>query len=65
MNVLDRTEELFNKLLDEHPPELILGALDEMARMPKEELLALGKLCEIINRAEAAEAEKAENHQLD
>ena len=55
MNGLDRTEELFNKLLDEHPPELILGALDEMARMPKEELIALGKLCEIINRAEAAE----------
>lgn len=64
MNVLDRTEELFNKLLDEHPPELILGALDEMARMSKEELVALGKLCEMINRAEAEEAEKAKNHQL-
>ena len=42
MNVLNRTEELFNKLLDEHPPELILGALDEMARMLKEELIAPG-----------------------
>ncbi|QUG41232.1 hypothetical protein KD050_18435 [Psychrobacillus sp. INOP01] len=50
---MDRTEELFNKLLDEHPPELILGALDEMSRMKREELLALGKLCKIIDRAEA------------
>jgi len=63
VNVLDRAEELLNKLMDEHPPELILGALDEMARMPKEELIALGKLCEIINRAAAAEVEKAKNHQ--
>lgn len=58
MKVLDRTEELFNKLLDEHPPELVLGALDEMSRMNREELLALGKLCEVINRAE-----EAKNHQ--
>jgi len=65
VNGLDRTEELFNKLLDEHPPELILGALDEMSRMNRNELLALSKLCEIINRAEAAEAEKAKNHQPD
>lgn len=65
MNGLDRTEELFNKLLDEHPPELILGALDEMSRMNRNELLALSKLCEIINRAEAAEADKAKNHQPD
>lgn len=60
MKVLDRTEELFNKLLDEHPPELVLGALDEMSRMNKEELIALGKLCEVINRAE-----EAKNHQPD
>lgn len=57
MKVLDRTEELFNKLLDEHPPELVLGALDEMSRMNREELIALGKLCEVINRVEA------KNHQ--
>ncbi|MER2171840.1 MAG: hypothetical protein ABS938_14555 [Psychrobacillus psychrodurans] len=57
---MDRTEELFNKLLDEHPPELVLGALDEMSRMNKEELIALGKLCEVINRAE-----EAKNHQPD
>lgn len=60
MKVLDRTEELFNKLLDEHPPELVLGALDEMSRMNREELIALGKLCEVINRAE-----EAKNHQPD
>ncbi|MEK4085584.1 hypothetical protein MKZ20_17400 [Psychrobacillus sp. FSL K6-2684] len=54
---MDRTEELFNKLLDEHPPELVLGALDEMSRMNREELIALGKLCEVINRVEA------KNHQ--
>ncbi|MEK3994632.1 hypothetical protein MKY29_07735 [Psychrobacillus sp. FSL K6-2365] len=65
MKVLDRTEELFNKLLDEHPPELILGALDEMSRMNREELVALGKLCEVINRTEAAEVEKAKEHQPD
>ncbi len=65
MKVLDRTEELFNKLLDEHPPELVLGALDEMSRMNREELIALGKLCEVINRAEAAEVEKAKEHQPD
>lgn len=57
---MDRTEELFNKLLDEHPPELVLGALDEMSRMNREELIALGKLCEVINRAE-----EAKNHQPD
>lgn len=60
MKVLDRTEELFNKLLDEHPPELVLGALDEMSRMNREELIALGKLREVINRAE-----EAKNHQPD
>jgi hypothetical protein len=65
VKVLDRTEELFNKLLDEHPPELVLGALDEMSRMNREELIALGKLCEVINRAEAAEVEKAKEHQPD
>ena len=65
MKVLDRTEELFNKLLDEHPPELVLGALDEMSRMNREELIALDKLCEVINRAEAAEIEKAKEHQPD
>ncbi|MCZ8541946.1 hypothetical protein M9R85_16875 [Psychrobacillus psychrodurans] len=56
---MDRTEELFNKLLDEHPPELILGALDEMSRMSRNELLALSELCEVINRVEA------KNHQPD
>lgn len=61
MDILDRTEELFNKLMDEHPPELILGALDEMSRMNRNELLALSKLCEIINRAEAAEEVKTTN----
>ena len=60
---MDRTEELFNKLLDEHPPEVILGALDEMSRMNRDELVALGNLCEIIDRAEAAE--EAKNHQPD
>ena len=59
MKVLDRTEELFNKLLDEHPPELILGALNEMSRMSRNELLALSELCEVINRVEA------KNHQPD
>ena len=65
MKVVDRTEKLFNKLLDEHPPELVLGALDEMSRMNREELIALDKLCEVINRAEAAEIEKAKEHQPD
>ena len=60
MKVLDRTEELFNKLMDEHPPELILGALDEMSRMNRNELLSLGN--KNINRVEAAETE---NHQPD
>ena len=64
MDLLDRTEELFNKLLDEHPPELILGALDEMLQMNRNELLAFGT----INRVDAGEVEKAEkdkNHQPD
>lgn len=60
MKVLDRTEELFNQLMDEHPPELILGALDEMSRMNRNELLSLGS--KNINRVEAAEAQ---NHQPD
>lgn len=60
MKVLDRTEELFNKLMDEHPPELILGALDEMSRMNRNELLSIGS--KNINRVEAAETE---NHQPD
>lgn len=60
MNELDRSEELFNKLLDEHPPELILGALDEMSRMNREELLVLGELCEVMNKDE-----EVENHQPD
>lgn len=54
MNVLDRTEELLNKLLDEHSLEVILGALEEMSRMNREEL--------IINRAGSTEPEKAKNH---
>ncbi|MEK5146684.1 MULTISPECIES: hypothetical protein [Psychrobacillus] len=57
---MDRTEELFNKLMDEHPPELILGALDEMSRMNRNELLSLGN--KNINRVEATEAQ---NHQPD
>ena len=60
MKVLDRTEELFNKLMDEHPPELILSALDEMSRMNRNELLSLGS--KNINRVEATEAQ---NHQPD
>ena len=52
MKVLDRTEELFNKLMDEHPPELILGALDEMSRMNRNELLSIGS--KNINRVEAS-----------
>lgn len=52
MNELDRTEEVFYKLLDEHPPELILGALNEMSRMNKKELLVLGNLCEVKNIVE-------------
>ena len=47
-------------MLDKYDPELILGALDEMSRMSKNELIALGKVCEIIDRAE-----KAKNHQPD
>ena len=43
--------------------ESILGALDEMSRMNRNELWALSKLCEIINRAEAAEELKAKDHQ--
>lgn len=51
MKKLDnRTEEVFIKLLDEHPSELILGALDEMARVNKEELLAVRQECEIIKK---------------
>ena len=46
----NRTEEVFIKLLDEHPSELILGALDEMARVNKEELLAVRQVCEIIKK---------------
>lgn len=60
---MDRSEELFNEMLDKYDPELILGALDEMSRMSKNELIALGKVCESINRAEAAE--EAKNHQPD
>ncbi|QGM30541.1 hypothetical protein GI482_09215 [Bacillus sp. N3536] len=51
---MDRTEELLNKLLDEHSLEVILGALEEMSRMNREEL--------IINRAGSTEPEKAKNH---
>lgn len=57
---VDRSEELFNEMLDKYDPELILGALDEMSRMSKNELIALGKVCESINRAE-----EAKNHQPD
>ena len=52
MNELDRTEEVFYKLLEEHSPELILGALDEMSRMNKKELLVLSNLCEVKNIVE-------------
>ena len=51
MKKLDnRTEEVFIKLMDEHPSELILDALDEMVRVNKEELLALRQVCEIIKK---------------
>lgn len=53
---MDNTEELFNKLLDEHPPEMILGALDEMARRNKVEQITFGNLCQTINKHD-------ENHQ--
>ncbi|MEK3977847.1 hypothetical protein MKY37_02010 [Psychrobacillus sp. FSL K6-2836] len=52
---MGRTEELLNKLLDEHPPELILGALEEMAQINKEDSII--KLSEITNKTEA------KNHQ--
>lgn len=42
MKVIDKTEELY-KLLSEHPPELILGALDEMSRMNREEFKVINK----------------------
>lgn len=58
MVLLVRTEELFKEMLDKYDPELILNALDEMSRMGKKELIALGKSCEIINRAE-----EDKNHQ--
>lgn len=53
MNELDKIEELFNEMLDKYDPELILGALDEMSRMGKEQLIELRNLGEIINKAEA------------
>ncbi|MEK3977907.1 hypothetical protein MKY37_02330 [Psychrobacillus sp. FSL K6-2836] len=43
---MDKTEELFNEMLDRYDPELILGALDEMSRMGKEQLIELRNLCE-------------------
>lgn len=60
MNVLDKTEELFNEMLDKYDPELILGALDEMSRMNKNEFIAIGKVCEFKNGAE-----EDKNHQPD
>ena len=60
MFLLDRTEELFNEMLDKYDPELILGALDEMSRMSKNEFIGLGKVCEIINGSE-----EDKNHQPD
>ena len=51
MNEMDnRIEEVFIKLLDEHPSELILGALEEMARVNKEELLEVRQMCEITKK---------------
>jgi len=46
----NRIEEVFIKLLDEHPSELILGALEEMARVNKEELLEVRQMCEITKK---------------
>ncbi len=58
--MMDRTEELFNEMLDKYDPELILGALDEMSRMGIGQLIELRNLCEIMNKAE-----EAKNHQPD
>ncbi|WP_419962130.1 hypothetical protein [Psychrobacillus sp. BM2] len=58
--MMDRTEELFNEMLDKYDPELILGALDEMSRMGKEQLIELRNVCEKMNIAE-----EAKNHQPD
>lgn len=58
--MMDRTEELFNEMLAKYDPELILGALDEMSRMGKEQLIELRNLCEITNKAK-----EAKNHQPD
>ena len=55
MDTLDRSEELFNKLLDEHPPELILSALEEMVQINREGSII--KLSDIINKSDA------KNHQ--
>lgn len=60
MSELDRTEELFNEMLDKYNPELILGALDEMSRMSKEQLIELRNRCEVMNKEE-----EAKNHQPD
>lgn len=60
MKVLDRTEELFNEMLDKYDPELILGALDEMSRMNKDQLIDFRNRCEAMNNEE-----EAKNHQLD
>ena len=40
-------------MVDKYDPELIRGALDEMSRMIKNELIALGKVCESINAEDA------------
>ena len=47
-----KADELLEKLLEEHPRELIMGALDEMSKMRPEELEALGKLCQLIDEYE-------------
>lgn len=52
---MDRTKMLFNRLLEEHSSELILSALDEMARMNKLKLLPPVRICENESRVESAE----------
>ena len=49
---MDKANEMLEKLLEEHPRELIMGALEEMHNMSVEELEALGKLSQLIDKYE-------------
>lgn len=44
-----KADELLEKLLEDHPRELIMGALNEMQNMSAEQLDSLGELCKAIN----------------